>query len=168
MFKRLRYFIVLCFTLLTVTSAKADILDKFHFERFITVTHVSSSGMNLWVEIRSDWAHTLIIKKGKVDVKIHGNHVATIELRDKIKIPPRSTTKVLIPLRFSANNTLSLQRILRHLIQDGGLNTTIDYRVRAGIKVLKINFSDKNVAVSEILNNFALSNESLQELVNMI
>lgn len=166
MFKRLRYFIVLCFTLLTVTSAKADILDKFHFERFITVTHVSSSGMNLWVEIRSDWAHTLIIK-GKVDVKIHGNQVATIELRDKIKIPPRSTTKVLIPLRFRQKHPIVAANFASSDPR-WGLNTTIDYRVRAGIKVLKINFSDKNVAVSEILNNFALSNESLQELVNMI
>lgn len=166
--KGLKHIVLLSFALLTATIARADILDKFHFERFITVTHMSTSGMNLWVEIRSDWAHTLVIKKGHVDIKMHGKHVATIELRDKIKIPPRSTTKVLIPLRFSADNTLSLQFILRHLVKDGGLNTTIDYRVRAGLKVLKMNFSDKNVAVSEILNNFALSNENLKELIEMI
>ncbi len=168
MLKNLRYFVVLCFALLSTTITKADVLDNFHFERFITVTHVSTSGMNLWVEIRSDWAHTLIIKKGKVDIKMHGNKVATIELRDKIKIPPRSTTKVLIPLRFTSTSSFTMQYVLRHLINNRGLNTTLDYRVKAGLKVLKMNFSDKNVAVSEILNNFALSNEILGEIVQMI
>jgi hypothetical protein len=58
--------------------------------------------------------------------------------------------------------------VLRHLIDNGGLGTTIDYRVRAGVKILKMNFSDKNVAVSEILDNFALSSESLRELAKLI
>lgn len=166
--KIFRYFAVLLVALFTFNSAKADILDKFHLERFITVTHMSSSGFNLWVEVRSDWAHTLVVKRGVVDVMMHGEKVATIELRDKIVIPKRSTTKVLIPIRFSARNTFTLQRVLRHLIEDGGLNTTISYRFRAGLKILKLNFSEKNVAVSEILDNFALSNETLRELLKLI
>lgn len=166
--KNLKYLTVLCIALFTFNTARADILDKFHLERFITVTHMSTSGMNLWVEIRSDWAHTLVIKKGFVDIMMHGEKVATIELRDKVVVPRRSTTKVLIPLRFTMRNTFTLQRVLRHLIEDGGLNTTLTYRVRAGLKVLKMNFSDKNVAVSEILDNFALSNETLRELLKLI
>lgn len=163
-----KYLVTFIFTLCSFTSAKADILDKFHFERFITVTHLSTTGMNLWVEVSSEWAHMLIIKKAKVDVMMHGKYVATIELRDKVKIPRRATSKVLIPLRFTTTNSLTLQRVLRHLVDNGGLGTTIDYRVRAGVKILKMNFSDKNVAVSEILDNFALSSESLRELAKLI
>ena len=75
--KIFRYFAVLLVALFTFNSAKADILDKFHLERFITVTHMSSSGFNLWVEVRSDWAHTLVVKRGVVDVMMHGEKVAT-------------------------------------------------------------------------------------------
>ena len=163
-----KYILLIVVLFMGVGRAKADILDKFHFERFITVTHLSSTGMNLWVEVSSEWAHTLIVKKGKIDIKMHGNHVATIELRDKVTIPRNSKSKVLIPLRFTTTNSFTLQRVLRHLIERCGLGTTIDYRIRAGVKALKKNFSDKNVAVSEILDNFALSNENLRELIALI
>ena len=106
--------------------------------------------------------------KGKVDVMMHGKQVATIELRDPIQIPSLAKTKVLIPLRFTTTNSLTLQRVLRHLIDDRGLGTTISYRIRAGVKVLKFNFSEKNVAVSQILDNFALSNDSLRQLIELI
>lgn len=168
MSKIYKYLLLIVVVLMSVGRVKADVLDKFHFERFITVTHLSTTGMNLWVEVSSEWAHTLIVKKGKVDVMMHGNKVATIELRDKVVIPRRSKSKVLIPLRFTTTNSFTLQRVLRHLIDKGGLGTTIDYRIRAGLKVLKVNFSDKNVAVSEILDNFALSNENLRELIALI
>ncbi|MBO5716929.1 MAG: LEA type 2 family protein [Alistipes sp.] len=168
MSKIYKYSLLIVLVLMSVGRAKADVLDKFHFERFITVTHLSTTGMNLWVEVSSEWAHTLIVKKGKVDVMMHGNKVATIELRDKVVIPRRAKSKVLIPLRFTTTNSFTLQRVLRHLIDKGGLGTTIDYRIRAGLKVLKVNFSDKNVAVSEILDNFALSNENLRELIALI
>ena len=163
-----KYLVTFIIALFTFGSAKADILDKFHFERFVAVTHLSTTGMNLWVEVSSEWAHTLIVKRGKVDIMMHGNHVATIELRDKVVIPRRSKNKVLIPLRFTTTNSLTIQRVLRNLIDNGGLGTTVTYRIRAGVKALKKNFSDKNVAVSEILNNFALSNESLRELAKLI
>ena len=163
-----RYIVTLICALCSFASTEAGILDKFRIERIVTITHVSTSGMNLWVEVSSEWAHTLIVKRGKVDIMMHGNHVATIELRDKVEIPRRATTKVLLPLRFTATNSLSLQRVLRHLIENRGLGTTINYRIRAGLRVLKMNFSDKNVAVSEILDNFALSNENLRELIALI
>lgn len=168
MTKLLKHIFVIVVLSFTVSSARADILDKFHLEKFVAVTHLSSSGVNIWVDIRNDWAHTLVIKKGKVDIMMHGKKVATIELRDKIVVPRRTTTRVLVPLRFDTNNLLSFQRILRNLIDKKGLGTTIDYRVRAGMRLLKLTFSDKNVAVSEILNNFALSNDSLRELIELI
>ena len=68
---------------------------------------------------------------------------------------------------LGANNRKAACRVVGSN-NNKGLGTTIDYRVRAGLKVLKLNFSDKNVAVSEILNNFALSNESLRELAKLI
>jgi LEA14-like dessication related protein len=154
--------------LFSVNRAHADILDNFHVERFVAVTHLSSSGVNIWVDVRNDWRHTLVIKKGKVDIMMHGKKVASIELRAKIVVPKRSTTRILLPLRFDSQNTLSFPMILRNLVDKGGLGTTIDYRVRAGLKAIKLTFSEKNVAVSEILNNFALSNDSLKELVELI
>ena len=164
----LRYIATVVLLLFSVNRAHADILDNFHFERFVAVTHLSTSGVNLWVDVRNDWSHALVIKRGKVDVMMHGKKVATIELRDKIVLPKRSTSRILIPLRFDAQNTLSFQRIIRNLVEKHGLGTTIDYRVRAGTKLIKLTFSDKNVAVSEILNNFALSNDSLKELIELI
>ena len=168
MSKFYKYLLLVVVVVLSCGRAKADILDKFHIERFITVTHLSTTGMNLWVEVSSEWAHTLVVKKGKVDVMMHGNKVATVELRDKVIVPRKTTSKVLVPLRFTTTNSFTLQRVLRHLIDKGGLGTTITYRIRAGLKGLKMNFSDKNVAVSEILDNFALSNENLRELIALI
>lgn len=166
--KSLRYIVMLFVLLFSVNRAHADILDNFHVERFVAVTHLSSSGVNIWVDVRNDWRHTLVIKKGKVDIMMHGKKVASIELRAKIVVPKRSTTRILLPLRFDSQNTLSFPMILRNLVDKGGLGTTIDYRVRAGLKAIKLTFSEKNVAVSEILNNFALSNDSLKELVELI
>lgn len=165
----IRYIFIIILLLSSVNGVHAGgILSKFHLEKFVAVTHLSSSGVNIWVDVRNDWAHALVIKRGKVDVMMHGKYVATIELRDKVVIPRRSTSRVLIPLRFNSNNILSFQRILANLIDKGGLGTTIDYRIRAGMKSLRLTFFEKNVAVSEILNNFALSNDSLRELIKLI
>ena len=166
--KSLRYIVMLFVLLFSVNRAHADILDNFHVERFVAVTHLSSSGVNIWVDVRNDWRHTLVIKKGKVDIMMHGKKVASIELRAKIVVPKRSTTRILLPLRFDSQNTLSFPMIIRNMVDKGGLGTTIDYRVRAGLKAIKLTFSEKNVAVSEILNNFALSNDSLKELIELI
>ncbi len=166
--KSLRYIVMLFVLLFSVNRAHADIFDNFHVERFVAVTHLSSSGVNIWVDVRNDWRHTLVIKKGKVDIMMHGKKVASIELRAKIVVPKRSTTRILLPLRFDSQNTLSFPMIIRNLVDKGGLGTTIDYRVRAGLKAIKLTFSEKNVAVSEILNNFALSNDSLKELIELI
>lgn len=166
--KYLRNIAALLLLLFSVNRAHADILDKFYIEKFVAVTHLSTSGVNIWVEVRNDWRHTLVIKRGKVDVMMHGKKVATIELRDKVVVPKRSTTRILVPLRFDSQNILSFSMILRNLVDKGGLGTSIDYRVRAGMKALKLTFSGKNVAVSEILNNFALSNDSLRELIELI
>lgn len=150
------------------TAEACKIEDKVKFERFVKVSHLSSSGVNLWVDITNDSCHRLVIKEMELDIEIKGKSVATISLRDKVVLPRKSTSCVLIPLRFTSHSTFVLARLLWKIVDGLGEDISISYRAKAGVRLIKRRFAGDNIPVSEILTNFAISKLRLRELIDML
>ena len=152
----------------TPLIAKERLANKVRVERIVKVSHLSTTGMNIWVEVTNDTRLRLVAKSADVDLFIDGRHTATISLRDKVILPRHKTSTVLVPLRFKSHNSFVLARLLRQIIRGDNEKVTASYRVRAGISVYKKNFSGENIAILKFLDKFAISKQTLQELLSMM
>ena len=101
-----------------VKAIERAVMERVEVEAISRVTHLSTSGANLWVEVRNDSGARLVIKSGELDILVDGEVRATIALRDKVVIRRRSHDEVLLPLRFRSRNTLALASLLRSVVRD--------------------------------------------------
>ena len=101
-----------------VKAIERAVMERVEVEAISRVTHLSTSGANLWVEVRNDSGARLVIKSGELDILVDGEVRATIALRDKVVIRSRSYDEVLLPLRFRSRNTLALASLLRSLLRN--------------------------------------------------
>ena len=101
-----------------VKAIERAVIERVEVEAISRITHLSTSGANLWVVVRNDSGARLVIKSGELDILVDGEVRATIALRDKVVIRSRSHDEVLLPLRFRSRNTLALASLLRSLLRN--------------------------------------------------
>lgn len=161
---------VLCIAalLLSLTSANAAPCHrterKVECEGVARVSHLSSSGVNLWLMVSNSTPHRLVISRGELEIAIDGEHVATITLRDKVRIARKSHSEVLLPLRFRSHCAVPVWHILRQVVGDSERNITITYEVRGGTGCIRRTFSGENVDVCEFFDTFAINRELISTL----
>ena len=165
-----RYIILVVIAMVGMVShSKAQPwVEKLHVEGVAKVSHLSTSGMNLWVTINNESCYRYVIKSCEVDILVEGRHVATVMLRDEVVIPRKKRKDVFLPLRFKARSSFAFGRLVWRMIEDGGKDITISYRMRAGVRLFKRNIKEENIALSEILGKNPSTMEMLEGLWNMI
>lgn len=139
------------------------IMSKVHFVRVVDVTHLSTSGMNLYVEIENETGHRLVFTDAEIDILSNGELMATISLRDKVVLKRRSTNTVLVPLRFKSRSSFVLGRLLTRVLSFDA-DITINYRFRGGIGPFRQTFEQKDIDVKKLLENFKLSEIILKQI----
>lgn len=161
---------LLCLVALLVTVCVSYASPCHRAERRVTcegvagVTHLSSSGMNLWLKISNETTHRLTISRGEVDILINDQVVATISLRERVRIPRRSRGEVLLPLRFQSYGHLAAWQILRQVLRGDDKAIAISYNVRGGAGLIRRTFSAENIAISEFFDTFAINREFIGTL----
>lgn len=143
------------------------IAKRVNIVRVVDVTHLSTSGMNLYIEVDNDTCHRLVVNEAEVDVVSKGEVIATISLRDRVVIRGKRTTTVLVPLRFKARSSFVLVRLLERML-DPNSELMLSYRLRGGTGLFKRTFVAENVAVAELFGSSTMSGEALREVVAII
>lgn len=138
------------------------------FKGFSRVTHLSTSGANIYVKIDNSSIWKYVVKRGEIDILVDGNRTVTLSLRDKVVIPRRKCSEVLIPVRFKAQGPFALSRLLWRIIRLDSDNIKASYRLRAGIGCLQMNFKKENISMSKFFDIFAITKGVLEELWEMI
>lgn len=177
-----------------VKAIERAVMERVEVEDISRVTHLSTSGANLWVVVRNDSGARLVIKSGELDILVDGEVRATIALRDKVVIRRRSHDEVLLPLRFRSRNTLALATLLRSLlrnawegtgdISDGvgtnrigaplnnagrsGNDITISLRVRGGTALFKRTVVLEGMSLGEALSTLGISRDMLAEVERLL
>lgn len=163
--------VFLIVVLLMASSAVAEackpiaerIAERVKLVRVADVTHLSTSGMNLYLEVDNDTCHRLVVSRAEIDVVEDGENVVTISLRDKVVVRGRRTSKVLIPLRFNARSSFALHRTLRRALEaENGI--TLNYRIRGGTSLFRRNAEAEGVAITELLANAPIAAAALEGL----
>ena len=114
------------------------------------ITHLSTSGMNLYIEVDNSSLHRLVVKEGEVDILSKGEVIATISLRDRVEVRGRRTSEVLVPLRFRARSSFVLGSLLKRLASEEDLR--LSYRIRGGTGLFKRTLAAEDVSAGELLS----------------
>lgn len=152
-----------------VVQASQPVDDaKVSIESVVRVTHLSTSGMNLWVEVDNKRCSAIVIKSGEVDIAVDGRHLVTISLRDKVVVPGRGCSEVLLPLRFRARNSFVLSALLRRIVEGEDENITLSYIVRGGTRLLRNWFVGEDVSIGELMSSLDGSGDMVLDLQRLI
>jgi hypothetical protein len=133
------------------------------------VTHLSTSGMNLWVEVANSSCWRMVVAEAEVDIFVGGTKRLTIALRDRVVVPRRATSEVLVPLRITSHSMFSLVSIIGRIAMGNREDITIDYSVRAGTPLFKRTLSQRGVPLDVLLQQLSLPDSEigiLKQLIN--
>lgn len=151
--------------LLLVLSAEAKSREpKVAIEGVERVTHLSTSGANLWLEVRNDRCSRLVLKRGEVEIKVDGVARITIALRDKVVVKGRSREAVLVPLRFKSRSTFALGSLLRRVVTRDIDDITISYEVRGGTMLFRRTLKAEDVGLRDVVERFGITEKVMTEL----
>lgn len=161
---------VVCFVLLATIPARAcGGRGRVTFEGFSRVTHLSTSGMNLWVEVANSSCWRMVVAEAEVDIFVGGTKRLTIALRDRVVAPRKATSEVLVPLRITSHSMFSLVSIIGRIAMGNREDITIDYSVRAGTPLFKRTLSQSGVPLDVLLQQLSLPDSEigiLKQLIN--
>lgn len=139
------------------------IAEGVRLVRIVDVTHLSTSGMNLYIEVDNDTCHRLVVSDAEIDIVDRGETLATISLRDKVVVKGKRTSTILVPLRFKARSSFVFVRILRRAL-DTESSITLNYRIKGGTALLRSTIEAKEIAAQETLSRSEFSAAILHEL----
>lgn len=165
MLRRLSLIIVALLLFVAGVEAKGREVAVEGVER---VTHLSSSGMNLWLDVRNERCSRLVLKRCEVEISVGGVARATISLRDKVVVRGRSDGSVLVPLRFKCRSSLALVSLLRKVVEDGAEEITISYRLRGGTALFKRSVVGEDIPVREVIEMLGLEQGILMEIRELL
>lgn len=165
MLRRISLIVVALFLFVTGVEAKGrDVV----VEGVSRVTHISSSGMNLWLDVRNERCSRLVLKRGEVEIKVDGRTRVVVSLRDKVVVRGRSSEEVLIPLRFKSRTTFALGSILRKVITKDMEDITISYEVRGGTMLFRRTLRGDDVVLRDVVESLGISERVLTQLESYI
>lgn len=156
----------LCVLIIAVTTAVAQ--HNVIIEGVTRVSHLSTSGMNLWVEVDNGRSSALVVKSATVDVMADGRHLVTISLRDKVVVPRKARGEVLLPLRFRSRSSFVLSSLLRRIAEGDTDGLTLSYSIKAGNRLVKRRIEAEYVALNDIFRAFDMSRNLIMELEQFI
>lgn len=149
-------------------SIEQRLREAVTIEGISRVTHLSTSGMNLWVDIRNDSSSRLVVKRAEIDILVGGGLRATISLRDRVVVERRSSGEVLIPLRFRSKSSFALGALLRAIVEGRTEDITIAYRLRGGTMLFRRTIERGEVSIRELIDEMGLAREILSELESLV
>lgn len=126
------------------------VLQRVEVVGVTDITHLSTSGMNLYIEVDNSSLHRLVVKEGEVDILSKGEVIATISLRDRVVIKGRRISTVLVPLRVKARSSFVLGNLLKRLASEEDLR--LSYRIRGGTGLFKRTLAAEDVSAGELLS----------------
>ena len=172
MLARCRYIIAIAVAMLlfALTAEGKVYREKVAINSLTRVSHIASTGMNIWVEVTNKSCCRLVIKSATIEVKVDSLERLEITLRDKVVIPRRSNKEICLPIRLKgrSNPLFIFTRLLEEVAMGDRANITIDYDIRAGNSLIKRRFSDEDVALETLLESLDPIKGQIESITNLV
>ena len=154
--------------LLAVPAEARGTKERIAFEGFERVTHLSTSGMNLWVEVSNSSCWRMVVAEAEVDIYVEGAKRLTLSLRDRVVVPRKSRGEVLVPLRITSHSLFSIVGIVGRMAMGKRDDITISYTLRAGTPLFKRTFAEEAIPVDVLLERLSLPDSEIGVLKQLM
>ena len=135
--------------------------ERIVFDGFERVTHLSTSGMNLWVEVTNHSCWRMVVAEARVDIYVEGAKRLTLSLRDRVVVPRKSSGEVLVPIRITSHSLFSIVGIVGRMAVGKRDDITISYTLRAGTPLFKRTLAEEGVPVDVLLERLSLPDSEI-------
>lgn len=109
----------------------------------------------------------MVVKEAEVDILVDGTPRLTLTLRDKVVVPRKSSSEVLVPLRFRSRSMLSFAGLVARIALGDREDITINYRIKAGTPLFKRIFEQEGVPLNQLMQLLSLHDGEIESL-NML
>ena len=109
----------------------------------------------------------MVVKEAEVDILVDGTPRLTLALRDKVVVPRKSSSEVLVPLRFRSRSMLSFAGLVARIALGDREDITINYRIKAGTPLFKRRFEQEGVPLNQLMQLLSLHDGEIESL-NML
>ena len=151
-----------------VVACRGGVAERVAFGGFSRVTHLSTSGMNLWVEVENSSCWRIVVAEAEADIYVGDAKRLTISLRDRVVVPRRSSSEVLVPIRITSHSMFSIVGIIGRIATGNREDITINYRVRVGTPLFKRRLEGEAVPVEVLLRQLSLADSELGVLKELV
>lgn len=151
-----------------VDASTRGVEERLTFEGFSRVTHLSTSGMNLWVKATNHSCWRMVLAEAEADIYVEGEKRLTISLRDKVVVPRKATSDVLVPIRITSYSLFSIVGIIGRIATGNRDAITVSYRLRAGTPLYKRTFAEEGVPIEVILEGLDLPESEIGVLKRLL
>lgn len=153
---------------LMLVTATASMAQRVEFKGFERVTHLSTSGANLWVVVENNSCWRMVVKEAEVDILVGDKPRLSITIRDKIVVPRKSCSEVLIPLRFTSRSMLSFAGVIARMAFGDRDDITINYKIKAGTPLFKRKLEGRGTPLNTLLELLAMPEEEIDILNELV
>lgn len=153
---------------LMLITATASMAQRVEFKGFERVTHLSTSGANLWVVVENNSCWRMVVKEAEVDILVGDKPRLSITIRDKIVVPRKSCSEVLIPLRFTSRSMLSFAGVIARMAFGDRDDITINYKIKAGTPLFKRKLEGCDTPLNALLELLAMPEEEIDILNELV
>ena len=154
--------------LFAVPAGACGTRERIAFEGFERVTHLSTSGMNLWVEVTNHSCWRMVVAEAEVDIYVEGTKRLTLSLRDRVVVPRKSSGEVLLPIRITSHSLFSIVGIVGRMAVGKRDDITINYTLRAGAPLFKRTFAEEAIPVDVLLERLSLPDSEIGVLKQLM
>ncbi|MBR4045292.1 MAG: hypothetical protein IKK05_00110 [Alistipes sp.] len=142
--------------------------QRVEFKGFERITHLSTSGANLWVEVENRGCWRMVVKEAEVDILVGDKPRLTLSLRDRVVVPRKSRSEVLVPLRFTSRSMLSFVGLVARMAFGDRDDITVNYRIKAGTPIFKRRFEEQGIPLNRLLELMDMSEGEIDVLNEMV
>ncbi|MDE6862045.1 MAG: hypothetical protein K2J31_04795, partial [Alistipes sp.] len=112
--------------------------------------------------------YNIVVKSCTAVVCRDGVEIMSVDLRDKVVVPKQSVSEVLLPLRFRADNTMSILALLSRILDGRIEDLTVTLTARLRVSIVSKTFSKQSIVMSEILDTFGVTIDDVKQLIDLL
>lgn len=124
------------------------------------------SGMDLTLRVRNASRYKLLLREAALDVWYAGSCVGSVQLREGVEVPRRTTQSVTMRWKFRIDDPFALYALSRKLRKDDLSGVEVGFRVKGRGGPAAVNIREERMPLSDFLRIFGIGIDDVKTYLN--
>lgn len=124
------------------------------------------SGMDLTVRVHNGSRYKLLLSQAELEVWYAGSCIGSVQLREGVAIPRRTTQSVTLRWKFRIDDPFGLYALARKLRRDDLSQVEVGFRVKGRGGPAAVNIRKERMPLSDFLRIFGIGIDDIKTYMN--